>query len=543
MELKNKKYINNTGTLPKFEIGSLAYQYMMSGNNKSRLNVDWADASSYYDDPYTQNKNLVPGEQKDPKVNNVKNNIDYADLAGKGANMITSWYDAFQPRYGKNELLNNATYSTSSRYGVPYQFGTINIQDADEGSNATWWSKVGKAAKSGWNFGSSFGGGEASGLFGAKDGKLPQFSLGASSALGLAGGIASGAIGIFGASKARQKELEDQQDALDQMSRENQFRSDVAGTLGIQNQNADYNILPIRQIARFSCGKKPKFNDGKRVRSPFGLIDAEQNAWGDGGEILRQWSPDGRVIAESRLPKHKAGTDTYPLHIDALTEIIPAKIANKMEGYKQGKLPKYYTGSNVENAGIMLAGIGAGLDQLIKSNEPVRRYSFNTPNTMLAPGLRALSSLRISPYPIMRDMSKLYAKGRYGINNSPLSGGQKDAAYQALQNTLMSNQYNMLAQNQAQNNAYVSDWAKTGISAGEHQAARDQQAAVAATQLSDAAMANKYKMRQGAWYNMLNAYQQYVKNKEKMDQFKLIYGLYSDDLDIRRDELKNRRGA
>jgi len=160
---------------------------------------------------------------------------------------------------------------------------------------------------------------------------------------------------------------------------------------------------------------------------------------------------------------------------------------------------------------------------------------------MLAPGLRALSSLRISPYPIMRDMSKMYAKSRYGINNSGLSGGLKDAAYMGLQNSLMSNQYNMLTQNQAQNNAYISDWAKAGISAGEQQAARDQQASIAATQLSDAAMANKYKMRQGAWYNMLNAYQQYVKNKEKMDMFKLMYGLYSDDLDIRRDELKNRR--
>ena len=43
--------------------------------------------------------------------------------------------------------------------------------------------------------------------------------------------------------------------------------------------------------------------------------------------------------------------------------------------------------------------------------------------------------------------------------------------------------------------------------------------------------------------NMLSAMQQGYKNKEKMDMFKLMYGLYSDDLDIRRDELKNRRGV
>ncbi|MEE3413799.1 MAG: hypothetical protein VZR53_00320 [Prevotella sp.] len=122
--------------------------------------------------------------------------------------MITSWYDAFQPRYGKNELLNNATYTQSSRYGVPYQLGIVNIADANKGSNATWWNKVGKSAIAGWNFGSSFGGGEAGKLFSAKDGKLPQFSLGASAAYGLAGGIASGMVGILGASNARFKELE-----------------------------------------------------------------------------------------------------------------------------------------------------------------------------------------------------------------------------------------------------------------------------------------------------------------------------------------------
>jgi len=35
---------------------------------------------------------------------------------------------------------------------------------------------------------------------------------------------------------------------------------------------------------------------------------------------------------------------------------------DKMQGYKRGKLPKYYSGSNAENAGILLGGISAGLD-------------------------------------------------------------------------------------------------------------------------------------------------------------------------------------
>lgn len=535
MELKKYKRLKNG--LPQFNTGSAAYQLLMSGNNRYYLNNDWADKATYLDDPYSQNPKLVAGEQKAPQP---KQKTDYSGIVGKGANLISALYDAFQPSYDKNDLLNNSLKGTSSRYGIPYQYEMVDFTSANKGSNERWWSKVGKSAIAGYDFGSSFGGG--GGLFSAKNGKLPSFSMGASAAYGLAGGIAAGMAGILGASKARFKELDAQYEAQDQLARENMYRSNIAGTQGIQSMYADYNKLPIAQIARFACGKKPKFNDGKRVRSPFGLINAEQNAWGDGGEILRQWSPDGRIIAESKLPKHKAGTDTYPLHIDDLTEIIPAKIADKMNGYKCGKLPKYKVGSNADNLGIMLAGIGAGLDQLAKSNEPVKRYNFNTVNPMLTPGLRALSSLRISPYPIMRDMSKLYAKSKYGINNSGLAGGQKDAAYMALQNTLFSNQYNMLMQNQAQNNAYISDWAKTGISAGEQQASRDQQASIAATQLADAAMANKYKMRQGALSNMISAYQQYVKNKEKMDQFKLMYGLYSDELDMKKDAIKSGKG-
>jgi len=102
------------------------------------------------------------------------------------------------------------------------------------------------------------------------------------------------------------------------MSRENKLRSDIAGTQGIQNIYADFNKLPIGQIARFSCGKLPKFEDGKkRVRSPFGLINADANAKVDKNEILREWSPDGTyVIAESRIPNRGKGVDTYLAHID-----------------------------------------------------------------------------------------------------------------------------------------------------------------------------------------------------------------------------------
>lgn len=496
-------------------------------NLKDKYYGAWEDM---YKDGYLQGGAVAQNEQSEKKAG-----LNYGNALVNAGGLAGTLYNAFQPAYDKNDLINNANVSTAYRYGVPYQMKTVDTASADKNASQRWWGKTLGSAVQGYKTGGS--------LFSAKNGKLPNFSMGASSAASLGVGIGSWIAGTIGAGIARKKELQQQAEAQDILNRENIYRGDIAGTQGIQQMYSDENLNPSRQILRYSCGKHPKFNNGKRVRSPFGLIDAEQNAWGDGGEILRQWSPDGRIIAESKLPKHKAGTDTYPLHIDDLTEIIPSKVANKMEGYKCGKLPKYSVGSNADNIGVALAGIGAGIDQLIKSNEPVKRYNFATQNQMLGPGLRALSSLRVSPYPIMRDMSKLYAKGKYGINNSGLAGGLKDAAYMGLQNTLMQNQYNMLMQNQVQNNAYTSDWAKAGISAGEQQAARDQQASIAATQLSDAAMANKYKMRQGAWYNMLNAYQQYVKNKEKMDQFKLMYGLYSNDLDIRRDELKNRRGS
>lgn len=537
MELKNKKYINNTKSLPGFHEGSDLYKMLMqSRNGNTSL---WADPSVYKDDPYANNPNpLIPGEQKDPYIPQEKKlNLEGAPSVVKfGADL----YNSFQPAYDKNDVLNNTITGTSYRYGVPYQTKTIDTNMLDKNVGLRSWNKVLQTGISGYNAGSGFGGN----LFKAKNGKLPKFSLGQGLGIGL--GVAGLIGGTIGQEVARRRELDAQDEARAIAQRENAYNRSIAGTQGIQQMYSDYNLLPHQQMLRFSCGKMPKFNDGKRVRSPFGLIYANQNAWGDGGEILRQWSPDGDIIAESRLPKHKSGTDTYPLHIDNLTEIIPARIANKMDGYKNGKLPKFNPGRKIDVSGTdntitTLTGIGAGIDQLVKSYEPVNRYNFTTQNQMLAPSMRQLNSLSVSPYPIMRDMSKMYAKTKYGINNSGLAGGLKDMQNMYVQNALYSNLYDMLSKNQIQNNAYISDAAKTAISAGEHQASRNQQAVIAAKQLSDAAIANQSKMRQGAWYNMLSAMQQGYKNKEKMDMFKLMYGLYSDDLDIKRDELKNRR--
>lgn len=565
MELKNKKYIKNTGTLPQYYGGrqemfrhlglgtestaaqtSDIYaqnmtQNMIGTNNMSDiLGEKMADKYKQawyntYKDEYENPRDYTFNKTEQEPVQNKK--TDYEGIAGNVVNTIGSIYKAFQPTYGKNELLNNATYGTSYRYGVPYSRGSIDFASMDKNSNERWWNKVFDTSMSGYNLGSTIG----SNLPSAKNGKLPSFAIGSSGALGLAGAIAAGSAGIFGASQARFKELEAQQEAKEQLNRENMYRSDIAGTLGIQQKYSDYNRPFVEQMLRFSCGKKPKFNDGKRVRSPFGLINAEQNAWGDGGEILRQWSPDGRVIAESRLPKYKAGTDTYPIHIDDLTEIIPAKVVDKMKGYKCGKLPKYSVGSNADNAAIMLAGIGAGLDQFVKSTEDVGRYNFAATNPGIAPGMRALNSLHISPYPIMGSLSKMHAKGKYGIRNSGASGGLQDAQYQALQNSLYNNMYNMYMQNQAQNNAYIADAAKTDITANEQQTARNQQADIAARQLSDHATANKYSMRQGGIFNALKAWQQYVKNKKQMEQFKLMFGLFSDGLDIKKRAIKDGR--
>jgi len=92
MELKNKKYINNTKSLPGFHEGSDLYKMLMqSRNGNTSL---WADPSVYKDDPYANNPNpLVPGEQKDPYIPQEKKlNLEGAPSIVKfGADLYNSF--------------------------------------------------------------------------------------------------------------------------------------------------------------------------------------------------------------------------------------------------------------------------------------------------------------------------------------------------------------------------------------------------------------------------------------------------------------------
>lgn len=556
MELKKYKRIKNG--LPSFAVGrypgagliedltkdvaaKMFVDTMRGKGDDSFINENLKDKyygawEDMYKDGYLQGGAVAQNEQSEKKAG-----LNYGNALVNAGGLAGTLYNAFQPAYDKNDLINNANVSTAYRYGVPYQMKTVDTASADKNASQRWWGKTLGSAVQGYKTGSS--------LFSAKNGKLPNFSMGASAAASLGVGIGSWIAGTIGAGIARKKELQQQAEAQDILNRENIYRGDIDGTRGIQDMYAEENLDPTQQKLKFSCGKKPRFNGGKRVRSPFGLIDAEANARVDKNEILRQWSPDGTyVVAESRIPKYGKGTDTYLAHIDEQTEIIPSKVVDemdKMKGYKYGKLQKYNPGkwaaSDWGNVASALSGLGAGLSQYVLASEPVGKYNFTTINPYLAQGMRTLNSLRVSDYPLQSQMSKAFAKHKYAINNSGAPGGLRSAYNTAAVNSLYDTYANMMMQNIIQNNAYKSDAAKTGITAYGQQQQLNSHEAIAARQMADQASANAHLGKQQAIYNIDNTVKNYIKEYNKNNLFKLMYGLWSNDLDLRRDELKNGR--
>lgn len=552
MELKKYKRIKNG--LPSFAVGrypgagliedltkdvaaKMFVDTMRGKGDDSFINENLKDKyygawEDMYKDGYLQGGVVAQNNQPEKK-----DGLNYGNALVNAGGLAGTLYNAFQPAYDKNDLINNANVSTAYRYGVPYQMKTVDTASADKNASQRWWGKTLGSAVQGYKTGSS--------LFSAKNGKLPNFSMGASAAAGLGVGIGSWIAGTIGAGIARKKELQQQAEAQDILNRENIYRGDIAGTRGIQDMYAEENLDPTQQRLKFSCGKKPKFDGGKRVRSGFGLVDLPQTGWGNGGEEIIQYAPDGTELGRHILPKTGNGTDTYPIYQDAYTEIIPTKIVDKMRGYKNGKLPKYDPGkwaaSNWGNVASALSGLGAGLSQYVLASEPVGKYNFTTINPYLAQGMRTLNSLRVSDYPLQSQMSKAFAKHKYAINNSGASGGLRSAYNTAAVNSLYDTYANMMMQNIIQNNAYKSDAAKTGITAYGQQQQLNSHEAIAARQMADQASANAHLGKQQAIYNIDNTNKNYIKEYNKINLFKLMYGLWSNDLDLRRDELKNRR--
>jgi hypothetical protein len=150
----------------------------------------------------------------------------------------------------------------------------------------------------------------------------------------------------------------------------------------LQQRYALDNIDPRDQPYRnYKCGKLPGFVDGKRVQSANGLINADQNSWVDGDELI----VNTITGATHRVPSSRY-TDSYPAHLNEEDLVIPARVAKKMKGFKNGKFPKFDKGGgfvdNTDNAIVRSLGMIIGLGQaLVAANSPIKTPNTYVPNT------------------------------------------------------------------------------------------------------------------------------------------------------------------
>lgn len=83
-------------------------------------------------------------------------------------------------------------------------------------------------------------------------------------------------------------------------------------------------------------------------------------------------------------------------------------------------------------------------------------------------GLSRLANLRINNYPIAKEMRDAERRGAYQIRNAGTSPGQWANQRIALALGTQNNIAKLFSNNQMQNNAYQSDWAKSALASGEN---------------------------------------------------------------------------
>lgn len=549
MELKDKKFIKNTGRLPGFEEGFISPFSMMQNNlnGGSFINSDFdvqgetrqfspyreimsnmnrssqktvnavkntiAGPINTADDPYTQNPRLIPGEQVDPETPEKKK-IDVSDAIQEGINTIGVLASIATPR-SDSELSQYAKDLEGSAAGITYK--------------------------------------KKSQILHAKDGKLPGYVLGRSvfgdalkgagagasvgsvagpwgTAIGAAAGtVLGGALSWFAGDREK--------DTINSINRRNAAYNygnyNGALSTAIQQANAvQYGDTRNGYLRPYKCGKLPGYSNG--VRSAFGLINGmPANARTDGDELII----DTLTGAVAQNPSSKY-TDSYNSYIRPQDMIIPGKQSKgllKALGFKNGRLPGFANG-RWDNFATSLASGVAGLSQYLQAmNDTPYKPNTYASNPYEKKALNDLYGLRANVYPILPSIYDAQAKGMYAIANSGgLSGGQRTLARLAATSGTQQNIANMLLNAQNQNNQYLAQAANASLTAGNNAAQRRMQANQFDLDYFSKAHAARQQGMQMGLYNMVNSLQNYYKNKNKWDMFAMSHKLYSDELEAKK---------
>lgn len=476
MELKSKKYIKNTKQLPGFA----------SGFNYSIIS---------------------------PAIDTLGN-----------------IYGTFNNYESADDLMAQTDTRTDNAGGVSYQYRTpVNTNEIESQAN----KKI-------------VGGTVNGALKGAATGAM----LGPVGALG--GAIIGGLGSLFGGLTSKDKQMAEARKANIRLNNSNNFNLAVAMSQNQQMENARKGYTNQGQVLS-------GYSEGKPVYSAAGLVDENATARVSNGEVIGNFK-DGYV---SRVPGKKNNKDTKLANIKDDDFVITNKhglsdyaaatgdyvgalnMQNMLMNYKNGKKPCCKNGKLPKLVnGQLLNGIGAGIGALggIYQFFDARNQSIKNPHTYVDNPyanevIGTLGNLRMSSLPIANKYLSAEARANDAIRNSGgLTTGQRMLSRIAALNGTQANIGQLLTANQAQNNAYATQYANALATLGQH----DRQARMQANQwdldyYSKAHAARQQGMQMGM-YNTINHVLEGLKGAYNIDMYNRTYNLYADEQERKKAE-------
>lgn len=563
MELKNKKYVYNTGKLPRYEDGMFAYDKSMYypryttikdiGNVKTNIsdispNFKGFASQDYLNTPVggiSNFKKLPTGTATNAKRAGINlNNI--ADAIPSTIDLYGDVRKDFEYNDTLSSLNNDAGTSERNIGGLTYlQQNSLDYDDYIKGINRqntmNTLSSTAKGAMTGMKIGSIFPGvGSAIGtIFGT------MFGLGA--------GILGGEMRSEEAEKLANK----QRARAKNVTTFN--RSNVLSEIADRNYYEKYGDTIQQSLYGAAHGKQPE-----ATTSPNGYTYGKATSMTGPGEILGEIDKHtGKITKMFRNPGIPSTKDTIPTrglnkpntfvitNIGGLSDMaangypyealqIQAQLQDMgilhkygQNSAKCGKLPKHYEGW-VPNAIVGGLGVLGGLQQYLDaSGQEIKSPNTYSSNRYEQSSISDLYRMKANPYPIMPEIHKYYDIGAGAIDRSgELRGGQKQLAKMKLASNMQNNIAKMLLSAQDQTNQYRTTADKAALASGSESA----RLKTAANQwdldyYSKAHAARQQGMQMGI-YNILNQLQQYYANDFKRRQFNDTLGLYSQQLGL-----------
>lgn len=554
MELKNKKYIHNTGKLPGFEDGYYAYDKSINyprytpikdigvvKTNPSDLtnNFKGFTAQSVPSGGISNFKKL-PTEPSTTKVS-TGSNINWGNLG----NVITSGVDL----YGsvKNDFLYDDTLSSINQNagtyernigGLTYSYqNPLNyddyVSDISKQNTMNTISSTAKGAKTGFEIGSLFPG--VGNIVGTIGGAL--FGFGA---------------GIMGGERRSEEAEKLAKKQIARAKNVNQFnRSSVLSEIADRNYYDKYGDTRQQTLYGAANGKQP-------VYSIDGQSDKEANAKVSSKEIIGNFR-DGKVFRvpgemnnddtkyatlrnsdfvitnKHHLSDYAANTGDYIGALLMQEQLMNNKYNNK---FKCGKLPKYYEGW-IPNAFVSGLGMLGGLQQYLDAKgQDIKNPNTLSSNRYETSAINDLYRIKTNPYSIMPEIHEYYDKGADAIDRSgELRGGQKQLAKMKLASNTQNNIAKMLLSAQDQTNQYRIMADKAALSSGSESARLKTAANQWDLDYYSKAHAAKQQGVQMGIYNMMNQLQQYYANDFKRRQFNDTMDLYRQQRDLDKQRL------